>query len=320
MFVTHQATLDLLQSSMPPPVNAVQGDSGTRILELSLLSGGIPWEIPENTSVLIRYAAPSGEEGVYDTLPDGRRAWSAQENRLTMELAPQLCAAPGSIFLAVTLMQDQRQLTTFRLVLQVEPLSGEGNPGDYTNLSQWMNGWMEIHGKGEQGEPGVSPVIQTETIPGGHRVTITDVTGTQSFHVMDSNGEEIARLDADLASLEAHTTVDCIAAQGTSGIWTWRKWSSGIAECWGSTTFTTAITNSWGSMYEADTVGSVAYPFPFTDRPLEFVSIHDGVGKLMETTGRPSTVQSAVYFLVRPTAYETPKEYTISFFIMGKWK
>jgi hypothetical protein len=32
------------------------------------------------------------------------------------------------------------------------------------------------------------------------------------------------------------TAVDLVVEQGTSGIWTYRKWSSGIAECWGSQT------------------------------------------------------------------------------------
>ena len=29
--------------------------------------------------------------------------------------------------------------------------------------------------------------------------------------------------------------VDYVVEQGTSGIWTYRKWNSGIAECWGQT-------------------------------------------------------------------------------------
>lgn len=37
-----------------------------------------------------------------------------------------------------------------------------------------------------QGEPGVSPTIQVSDIEGGHRVTITDVNGTNSFDVMDT--------------------------------------------------------------------------------------------------------------------------------------
>ena len=43
---------------------------------------------------------------------------------------------------------------------------------------------------------------------------------------------------------------DYVVEQGTSGIWTFRKWASGIAECWGIGTFTDACNQSWGSLYE----------------------------------------------------------------------
>lgn len=56
-------------------------------------------------------------------------------------------------------------------------------------------------------------------------------------------------------SIGGNTVADFIVEQGTSGTWTYRKWNSGIAECWGFvtgptlekveiinyTTFTTAL-------------------------------------------------------------------------------
>lgn len=39
--------------------------------------------------------------------------------------------------------------------------------------------------QGPQGEPGVSPTISVTDIAGGHRITITDATGSHSFDVMD---------------------------------------------------------------------------------------------------------------------------------------
>ena len=46
-------------------------------------------------------------------------------------------------------------------------------------------------------------------------------------------------LEAIKTKLNAHEkalSVDYIVEQGTSGIWTYRKWNSGIAECWGTYT------------------------------------------------------------------------------------
>lgn len=47
----------------------------------------------------------------------------------------------------------------------------------------------EVHiNDGTPGTPGFSPTVTTETISGGHRVTITDAEGPHSFNVMDGQG------------------------------------------------------------------------------------------------------------------------------------
>ena len=38
---------------------------------------------------------------------------------------------------------------------------------------------------------------------------------------------------------------DFVIQQGTSGIWTYRKWKSGIAECWCRRTVSTALNTLW---------------------------------------------------------------------------
>ena len=62
--------------------------------------------------------------------------------------------------------------------------------------------------------------------------------------------------------------VDYVVEQGTSGIWTYRKWNSGIAECWGinSASVTCSVISSpWirGSM------NNISFPSNlFNDTPL----------------------------------------------------
>ena len=54
-----------------------------------------------------------------------------------------------------------------------------------------------------------------------------------------------ATLEAIKTKLNAHDkalSVDYIVEQGTSGIWTYRKWNSGIAECWALLEHTAATT------------------------------------------------------------------------------
>ena len=54
-----------------------------------------------------------------------------------------------------------------------------------------------------------------------------------------------------LPQLEKKLSVDYIVEQGTIGIWTYRKWNSGIAECWGTwsgtlTHYATVFSSGYG--------------------------------------------------------------------------
>ena len=61
-------------------------------------------------------------------------------------------------------------------------------------------------------------------------------------------------VDHDLSlKLDKSAVADYIIEQGTNGIWTYRKWNSGIAECWGIATGNTA-TNDDSSVPSSTTV------------------------------------------------------------------
>ena len=126
------------------------------------------------------------------------------------------------------------------------------------------------------------------------------------------------------SSLNA-TIKDYVVEQGTSGIWTYRKWNSGIAECWGIYTMASSCTLAWGSLYYSNkTCSRINYPFTFTIRPQETVSLRldaysawpyaDSEGKGMNTT-----TQTAVYGFLRPSSMgETTIRY--EFTVIGRWK
>lgn len=60
-------------------------------------------------------------------------------------------------------------------------------------------------------------------------------------------------------------TADYIVASGTSGVWTYRKWASGQAECW----CTTMI--SYANDYVLE--GHVAFPFTFAAAPTTLATL-----------------------------------------------
>lgn len=61
-------------------------------------------------------------------------------------------------------------------------------------------------------------------------------------------GTGASTVEGILANLDID---DYVVEQGTSGIWTYRKWNSGIAECWGYWTTTSTFPNTFGGAYES---------------------------------------------------------------------
>ena len=109
---------------------------------------------------------------------------------------------------------------------------------------------------------------------------------------------------------------DYVVAEGTSGNWRYRKWNSGIAECW-----TTSRLNTTGTAW-ANVMGGygfyVGYDFP----PGLFISPPLAIGN-----GAPGTGGGFVHCtvsLINVTAYivgnQDDPNLTLDIFAKGKWK
>lgn len=138
MKIIKKIKMDLLNKQNIPVIDAVQGDSNTRVLEFSLYSGGIPWSVPDGVSVAVAYLRTDGAKGIYDTLADGSAAISVAGNVVSAILVPQALAVAGDTKLTVVFMADGEQLATFCVTLRVaqNPAIGAVEPEDYINLRQ----------------------------------------------------------------------------------------------------------------------------------------------------------------------------------------
>ena len=83
----------------------------------------------------------------------------------------------------------------------------------------------------------------------------SDVTGTLPVSKGGTGATTIAGI------LSALGISDYITAQGETNGFTWRKWASGVAECWKMHTDTgVKIQTAWGSVFESSAYGAIAYP------------------------------------------------------------
>ena len=91
-----------------------------------------------------------------------------------------------------------------------------------------------------------------------------------------ASGEQGVSVDGPLAaqSLTIGTKAlgDFVVEQGTSGIWRYRIWASGLKECWGQSSAQRDIDRSWENKHYISAYVVERFPFSFSARPTVTVS------------------------------------------------
>lgn len=124
---------------------------------------------------------------------------------------------------------------------------------------------------------------------------------------------------------------DYIIAQGTTGVWTWRKWASGIAEMWGIfSADSLVVDNAWGSVYYgtwmhlAVNKSGRKYPFAFMDAPIVIATPYSPSTDFWLLTdsqnnfGTPQTYAPAYACVLPASATITGPQ--IHYHVIGKYK
>jgi hypothetical protein len=115
--------------------------------------------------------------------------------------------------------------------------------------------------------------------------------------------------------------VDYVIASGTSGIWTYQKWKSGIAKCWGNYSFTTTVQDQLELFYQSATTGSIKYPFTFIYVPTETATIQSSGGQvLLANSGANTKATSGAYTIISLAGEITDANYRISMQVEGFWR
>lgn len=114
-----------------------------------------------------------------------------------------------------------------------------------------------------------------------------------------------------------------IVDSGTSGIWSYRKWSDGKSECWGTGSNSATSWKSWGSLYYSDPYGYFNYPSGlFVSAPLLFLSGRAASGDTMgmgNTATDGSATQTPGLYAIRPSTTGATTIY-YKMYAIGRWK
>lgn len=144
--------------------------------------------------------------------------------------------------------------------------------------------------------------------------------------VLDGSGWVYYRTPAELASdIGVVAPADYIVEKGTSNGWQYRKWNSGVAECWRDLSVSgKACSTAVGSWYRTAPLSVGAYPFTFTAAPnlqIQFETFA-GTGGLVWSTGTagstPKTRPANIYIIRMASAASITG--TVHYYAIGKWK
>ena len=152
--------------------------------------------------------------------------------------------------------------------------------------------------------------------------TISEFDASSHINSADMSAQDVSDF-VDSLNVTAVSVVDYIVEQGTSGIWTYRKWNSGIAECWGSRYYDETTTcSSWGSLYYYAYKAQESYPTGlFNATPnLTYSLVYGGDNCwTYATTSSGSSSQTPQIGFIRPTTATTLRV-TVAYHAIGKWK
>lgn len=121
---------------------------------------------------------------------------------------------------------------------------------------------------------------------------------------------------------------DFVVAQGRSGIWTYRKWRSGFAECWCTTSNKVTTNTKWGNVYYSQYLqGGYALPFTFIqtgdfqDDPQGFVDIQTPGGNYsFQIANKCTTTNAPKGYVMCPVPQTSGIDTYFTFYIRGRWK
>lgn len=170
---------------------------------------------------------------------------------------------------------------------------------------------------------------------GGDVSSLTEENLTLS-EKLTSVQADIETLNVNVTNLEAtHTAFETVTAQnfelmdnkisnlvvgGTSGIWSYKKWSNGDVELWGnySVSNLNCSTKIGDFMYRTDTISITEFPFTVYTPNLTASYESDGYGGILWATSSTTQQGPPSYYLLRPTS-ATIVSGKINFHVYGKW-
>lgn len=247
-----------------------------------------------------------------------------QNKTLTVQLQSKFDKAGGEITGDVALL-NVCELTSKAAKIAV--LTGDSNIIYYRTLENLIS---DINLNVDDKLDKANGVAESLTVKGLWLSGLGDLGASPSkIAVINGFGKVCYRTLTELASDigigdSGANPADYIVEQGTSNGWTYRKWNSGVAECWSDLSVSTACSTAVGNWYRTAELAVGAYPFTFTAIPNlqmtfeTFAGTSGLVWSVGTSSSTPKTKPANIYIIRMTSATSITGK--LHYRAVGKWK
>lgn len=154
------------------------------------------------------------------------------------------------------------------------------------------------------------------------------IISIQNDYLSAAYETEIGKANVSTSSGEKgeSAATDYIVEQGATTNWYYRKWNSGVAECWRALTVNNRACNTAiGSWYRTELITSVPYPLEFTEPPNlnMFFETDTGTGGIVWPAGTDADddpkIRPHKFYIMRMLSSDSISG-RVYFQVKGKWK
>lgn len=239
MDAINKIIIDVSDPLTTPVVKAVQEDSRSRFVEITLIANGEPLAIPAVAHGMIGIRRPNGTYVLYDADEDNNPAVTFDGNVATAYLSQEALAIAGDLYTSVSVYTSNQRLTAFHFIVSVEQTAVPSDvvvDSDYFNILESMiEDAVDAANRAEQaaaqvGDP-VSYTAQTKTDAQKAQARANigamalDATPTPAAHASThALGGSDALSPADIGAIRVYKSVTELGlTEGSAtiaGIWT----------------------------------------------------------------------------------------------------
>jgi hypothetical protein len=131
-----------------------------------------------------------------------------------------------------------------------------------------------------------------------------------------------------LQEFASEPEADYVVSVGGNGGWTYRKWSSGFAECWRNVEITTALNTTVDdseTVYYNDTpIAQLDYPITFVtannEKPVESATLQSTANSAWLSTFSINTGEKSAKYRIASSGAITSTTYNIALYVKGRWR